>query len=278
MGLRSFLASKMAVWLNKEAPPPRFPMEDFEQLTFEVRPCDILLVKGRTRVAEVIKSITQSAWSHAVIYVGRLNDIEDPALRETVMRHYTGPQDRQLVIEGLLGKGTVVSELNNYKQDHLRICRPSSISRTDAQTIIAFLISHLGDEYDIRQLLDLARFMFPWAILPRRWRSSLFARNVGDNTKAVCSSIIAEAFHLVKYPVLPVFAYDENMKVRLVKRNTRLFVPADFDISPYFEIIKNPFYGESGRGSYRDLPWAGDNLSSPDGTTVVDTEKTDTDS
>ena len=273
MGLRTYLAKKMADWLNRETPPPKFPMEDFEQLSFAVRPCDILLVKGRTRVAEVIKTITQSAWSHAVIYVGRLNDIEDPNLREIVVKHYSGPVDSQLVIEGLLGKGTVVSELKIYNKDHLRICRPSSISRSDAQTIIAFLISHIGDEYDLRQLLDLARFLFPWAIMPRRWRSSLFSRNVGDNTKAVCSSVIAEAFHLVKYPVLPVFAHDENMKVRMVKRNSRLFTPADFDISPYFEIIKNPFFGESGRGSYRDLPWASENMISPDGTSVVNIDK-----
>lgn len=272
MGPRSYLASRMTRWLNKESPSPIFPIEDFQQLTFEVRPCDILLVKGRTRVAEVIKTITQSAWSHATIYVGRLHDIEDPALRDLVQKHYTGPKDRQLVIEGLLGKGTVVSELNSYQHDHLRICRPSGLSRSDAQEVIAFLISHLGDEYDIRQLLDLARFLLPWAIMPRRWRSSLFNKNIGDNTRAVCSSIIAEAFHRVKYPVLPVFDHDDEMNVRMVKRNPRLFTPADFDISPYFDIIKNPFFGESGKGSYHDLPWADDNFTSPDGTTIVNSK------
>lgn len=276
MGLRSYIASNMTAWLNKETPPPSFPMEDFEQLSFEVRPGDILLVKGRTRVSEVIKSITQSSWSHATIYIGRLPDIEDPMLRELVLQHYHGPDDKQLIIEGLLGIGTVVSDLDSYAKDHLRICRPSKLSRADAQRIVAFLIAHLGDEYDLRQLLDLARFLFPWAILPRRWRSTLFSRNVGDSTKAVCSSIIAEAFHRVKYPVLPVFDHDSKMNVRLVKRNPRLFTPADFDISPYFDIIKNPFYGETGRGSYRDLPWAGDHIISFDGTSIINTKKTNT--
>ncbi|RLA05451.1 MAG: hypothetical protein DRQ47_01165 [Gammaproteobacteria bacterium] len=272
MGLRSYLAGKLTRWLNKETPPPDFPMEDFEQLSFEVRPCDILLIKGRTRVSEVIKTITQSAWSHASIYVGRLHDIEQPPLRDWVRNHYQGPEDRQLIIEGLLGRGTVVSELDSYKHDHIRICRPTSLSRSDAQNIIAFLIEHLGDDYDLRQLLDLARFLLPWAVLPRRWRSSLFSKNVGDSTRAVCSSIIAEGFHRVKYPVLPVFDHDENMKVRLIKRNPRLFTPSDFDISPYFDIIKSPFYGESGRGSYRDLPWAEDHIVSPDGTAIINME------
>ena len=272
MGLRSFIAGKLTGWLNKEAPAPEFPIEDFEQLTFEVRPCDILLVKGRTRVAEVIKTITQSAWSHATIYVGRLHDIEDPALRSLIKEHYQGSDDKQLVIEGLLGFGTVVSELESYKHDHLRICRPTSLSRPDSQKVIAFLIGHLGDAYDLRQLLDLARFLLPWAIMPRRWRSSLFSRGVGDSTKAVCSSIIAEAFHRVKYPVLPLFHYDDKENIRLVKRNTRLFTPADFDISPYFDIIKSPFYGEQGRGSYRNLPWADDHIISLDGTKIVNTK------
>ncbi|MFT5450956.1 MAG: hypothetical protein ACI9N9_000436 [Enterobacterales bacterium] len=272
MGFRTYIAEKLTVWLNKETPAPEFPIEDFEQLTFEVRPCDILLVKGRTRVAEVIKTITQSAWSHTAIYVGRLHDIEDPALRILIKEHYDGSDDKQLVIEGILGHGTVVTELETYKQDHLRICRPTSLSRADAQKVIAFLISHLGDEYDLRQLIDLARFLLPWAILPRRWRSTLFSKAVGDSTKAVCSSIIAEAFHRVMFPVLPLFQYDEEGQVRLVKRNTRLFTPADFDISPYFDIIKIPFYGEQGRGSYRDLPWADDHIISLDGTYIVNTK------
>ena len=194
MGFRSYIAGKLTLWLNKETPAPEFPIEDFEQLSFEVRPCDILLVKGRTRVSEVIKTITQSAWSHSAIYVGRIHDIEDPALRDLLKLHYTGEDDKQLVIEGLLGQGTVVTELDTYKHDHLRICRPSSLSRPDAQKIIAFLVAHLGDAYDLRQLLDLARFLLPWAIMPRQWRSSLFSKRAGDSTKAVCSSVIAEAF------------------------------------------------------------------------------------
>ncbi len=273
MGLKSFLATGLTTWLNKESPPTDFPVEDFEQLSFRVRPCDILLVRGRTRVAEVIKTITQSSWSHAVIYVGRLHDIENPELREIISEHYKGPEDKQLIIEGLLGRGTVVSELRSYKKDHLRICRPGNLSRADAQHVIAYLISHLGDEYDLRQLLDLARFLFPWAIMPRRWRSSLFKRNAGDSTKAVCSSVIAEAFHRVNYPIIPVFNHDQNMKVRMVKRNPRLYTPADFDISPYFDIIKNPFYGESDRGSYRDLPWADEHIVSPDGKSIINTEQ-----
>lgn len=272
MGFRTFIANRLTNWLNKESEPPRFPMEDFEQLSFEVRPCDILLFKGRSRVSDAIKTITQSPWSHAAIYIGRLHDIEDPKLRDIVTLHYDGANDKQLVIEGLLGHGTVVNELSLYKDDHIRLCRPSKLSRVDAQQVIAFIIGHLGDDYDLRQLLDLGRFLLPWGIFPRRWRSSLFNRKIGDSTRAVCSSIIAESFHRVRYPVLPIFDADDEQNVRLVKRNPRLFTPADFDISPYFDIIKNPFYGKTGHGRYRDLPWADDHIVSLDGTEVINTD------
>jgi len=273
MGIRSYFASKIASWLNKESQPPRFPMEDFEKLSFEVRPGDILLVKGRSRVSEVIKTITQSAWSHSAIYIGRIYDIEDPQLRKDVQLHYQGAKDKQLVIEGILGHGTIITELETYIDDHLRLCRPTQLSPADAQTVIAFIIGHLGDDYDLRQLLDLGRFLLPWGIFPRRWRSSLFNKRVGDSTRAVCSSVIAEGFHRVNYPVLPVFNQDSEQNIRLVKRNPRLFTPADFDISPYFDIIKCPFYGTTGHASYRDLPWADERFESPDGSTVVKTDE-----
>ncbi len=69
--------------------------------------------------------------------------------------------------------------------------------------VIAHAIRHLGNDYDVRQLLDLARFLFPWGILPRRWRSSLFQHNAGKPTHTVCSSLLAEAFSAVGFPVLP---------------------------------------------------------------------------
>ena len=59
-------------WLTHESPPPDFPLSDIERLSYEVRPADIILVEGRTRVSRVVQNITQSAWSHAALYIGRL--------------------------------------------------------------------------------------------------------------------------------------------------------------------------------------------------------------
>ncbi len=236
------------------------PQCDFERLSFEIRPCDVLLVEGRARVSEVIKTITQSQWTHSALYIGRLHDIEDENVREHVNWLYDGDPSDQLIIEPLLGEGTVVSPLKKYAGEHVRICRPAGLSRADAGRVLAFAVKHLGREYDVRQLLDLARFLFPYGIIPRRWRSSLFEHNVGVPTRTVCSTMIAAAFSSVHFPILPVIHREENGAIKLYKRNTRLYVPRDFDTSPYFEIIKYPLLGLNDLAVYRQLPWDTDGV------------------
>lgn len=256
--LLRWINDKATEWLIRDGPPPPSPLCDFKRLQFELRPGDVLLVEGRSRVAEVIKTITQSPWSHAALYIGHLYDIRDPKLRAQVEGHYDGNPEEPLLIEAIMGKGTIVSPLSTYREDHLRICRPSSLSPDDALKVTAYCIRRLGLDYDIRQVLDLARFFFPWGILPRRWRSSLFQHNAGEPTRIVCSSLIAEAFMAVDYPILPFIDRGSDGSIRFFKRNPKLFAPRDFDTSPYFAIIKYPFLGIDELGLYRKLPWSGD--------------------
>lgn len=254
-GIRGWLARTITVWLTAEKPADQAPLCDFERIRYELRPGDVLLVEGRTRISEVIKNITQSPWTHSALYLGRIGDIDDLRVRERIATCFGGDPNAQLVIEALLGRGTVISLLDKYRHDHLRICRPAGLSRRDAQTVIAYTVNHLGCEYDVRQLLDLARFLFPYGVVPRRWRSTLFEHNAGFPTRTVCSSMIAAAFNHVHFPVLPVMRRLENGELRLYKRNARLYTPRDFDYSPYFEIIKFPFLDIEDRALYRNLPW-----------------------
>ena len=242
-------------WLTRERPPATIPLCDFNRLRFELRPCDVLLVEGRTRVADVIRVITQSPWTHAVLYIGRIFDIRNPRLRARVEAHFEGDPEEQLVIEAELGRGTVVSPLSRYQHDHLRICRPDGLAADDAQQVLAYAIRRLGTPYDLRQILDLARFLLPWSIFPRRWRSTLFEHNAGTATRTVCSTLLAEAFSAVDFPILPFIDRGEDGSLRLFKRNPRLFAPRDFDYSPYFSIIKYPFLGLNDLALYRRLPW-----------------------
>lgn len=256
MSLRSWLES----WLNYETPPSTFPICDFEKLSHGIRPGDVVLVEGRSRVADVIRVITQSRWSHSAIYVGRIHDIQDQAYRNKLLECYETTPDTQLLIEGILGKGIIVTPLTDYVKDNLRICRASTLSAKDAQRVVEYCINKLGVAYNVRQLFDLARFLFPWRILPRRWRSTLFTRRPNDTTKTVCSEMIAEAYYSVHYPVLPLFRRHGRKGVELIPRNTRLYTPADFDYSPYFDIEKYPFMGNVDSTPYRDLPWNKDGV------------------
>ena len=254
-GVNKWLWGKIAHWLAAERKDDQQPLCDFERLSYEIRPCDVLLVEGRSRVSEAIKVIIQSSWTHSALYIGRLHDIDSPALRERISASYKGDPGAQLVIEALLGRGTIVSPLSYYKDFHVRICRPTHISRQDAQQVTSVAIQKLGLDYDVRQLFDLARFMFPYGILPSHWRSSLFEHNAGDPTRTICSTMLVEAFQAVHYPVLPVIRLDGGGEPRLYKRNPRLYTPRDFDYSPYFDIIKYPYMGTEDLAVYRRLPW-----------------------
>ena len=148
-----------------------------------------------------------------------------------------------------------MNPLSLYTEENLRLCRPKGLSFEDQNKVVCFATEHLGINYDVRQILDLARFLFPYAILPREWRSSLFQHNAGKPTAIVCSSMIARCFQSVSFPILPIVENKNKERVKLRKRNFRLFTPTDFDYSPYFEIIKFPNLAISGVKSYRDLPW-----------------------
>jgi hypothetical protein len=252
------LSKHLVNWLTKETPPDETPPGDFNRLKYEVRPGDVILVEGRSRVSKVIRSITQSPWTHSALYIGRLHDIEDHSLRKIVMQHMKKRENIRLIIEGMAGQGMIVSPLSTYRRHHIRICRPIGLSPNDAELVVAYAIRTLGKPYNVRHLLDLARFLLPWSLLPRRWGSSLFHNATGDPDSAICSSMIAEAFTSVKFPILPFIKVDDQSQgFELIHRNPHLFTPKDFDYSPYFEIIKYPIFDPNQPlPYYRRLPWA----------------------
>ena len=253
--LKNYVWDKFVAWLSYESPNYKTPLTSFERLRYELRPGDVVLVEGRSNVAEIIKSITQSMWTHSFIYIGRLHDIDDSMLRDHVQKYRHCSPDEQLIIEAILGKGIIVSSIEFYDGEHLRICRPRGITRADSQSVTKYAINQLGTDYNVRQIMDLARFMFPYWFLPKRWRSTLFEHNVGRPTKTVCSTMIAEAFSKVRFPIIPVIYQDKDGKLSLIRNNSKLVTPRDFDHSPYFDVIKYPVLDFDELGIYRKLPW-----------------------
>lgn len=98
----------------------------------------------------------------------------------------------------------------------------------------------MGFGYDTKNIVDLMRFLIPLPV-PQRWRRRLIAMGSGDPTKIICSALIAQAFEAVRYPILPKITTAASRAARreiLSIRDSSLYMPRDFDISPYFEIVK----------------------------------------
>lgn len=253
--ISEWIIEKVGIWLLKETPPKRGYLSDFNRICQELQPVDILLIEGRSRASLIIKHVTQSPWSHAALYIGRVGDITDPSYRRIVEHHSKYPPDTQLLIESEIGLGTIISSVDKYRFDHIRILRPHGLSRSAIPQIINYAISRIGRTYDVRHILDLLRFLFPWGLLPRRWRSTIFQHNALQPTKDICSTMIANAFHSVHFPILPVIRKNEAKEIELIERNMNLFVPCDFDYSPFFDIIKYPILPADAQGEYKNLNW-----------------------
>ncbi len=262
MWLNEKVMRGVVAWLTEECQPEGLPLSDFHSMREHLRPTDVLLVEGRTRVSGVIQAVTLSSWSHAALYVGRLGDLPANTMLAHLAEKHSWNDDQQLLCEAELGLGTVLTPLEKYEGYHMRICRPNGLCPEDVAPITEYILQRLGTPYNLRQILDLLRFFFPYGLLPRRWRSSLFEAGHGEMTRTVCSTLIARAFAHVRYPVLPTVQRDKDREGEYIfqRRNCKLFTPRDFDYSPYFEIIKYPFFGDD-VGMYRTMHWEDDEVA-----------------
>lgn len=215
-----------------------------------IRPGDVLLVEGNTRLSGAIKYLTQSTWSHAALHVGGIEGMREP------------DGEPHVLVEALLGKGVIGSPLSRYAGVHTRICRPVGLSAEDLARVVAFAKSRIGYEYDLRNVIDLARYLLPQPPVPRRFRRRMLALGSGLPTRVICSTLIAEAFGQVRYPILPMVEElpdpdDRSAEARFRRevlhiRHHSLYAPRDFDVSPYFLVVKPTL--ELGF-DYRALTW-----------------------
>jgi len=222
-----------------------------ETLAQVLRPGDILLVEGDSRVAAAIKFLTRSTWSHAAYFVGD---------------HWDGPD----LIEADLTEGVRAVPLALYGHHNTRICRPVGLSDDELRKISAHMIDSLGRLYDLRNIVDLVRYLIPAPPVPLRWRRRMLAFCSGEPTRAICSTLLAEGFQLVRYPILPqitpAFTGIAGQELLHIRHHS-LFVPRDFDLSPYFEIVKPTLQ----RGfDPHTLNWARDAPDAPDAPQIAD--------
>lgn len=228
-----------------------FAPSDPAALGAALRPADVLLVEGATRLSAAIKYLTQSTWSHAAMFVGPIPGRTEP------------DGEPHVLVEAYLGAGVISAPLSKYRDHHTRICRPVRLAAEDRTAVTDFMTARLGIGYDLKNITDMLRYLVPLPV-PVRWRRRMIAFGSGDPTRAICSSLIAQAFENVRYPILPRverMARPGEQRVRgrqarsevLHIRHHSLYMPRDFDISPYFEVVKPTL----SRGfDYRRLTWS----------------------
>ncbi len=273
----SYIGDGLARFLSKPtAYYKTFSVFSQEQLRSNLRPGDLLLVEGDSRISSAIKYLTQSTWSHVCIYIG----------------DYPGLQP---ILEADLLEGVITVPLDKYDGFNLRICRPVNLTNEDTEKLLSFLIERLGHQYDTKNIFDLMRYLLPTPPIPQRFRRRMLAFGSGDPTKAICSTLIAQAFQSIRYPILPMQKdeYEALMKAKLIdnpdassstencviqqsedtenklvpkqtnsihlndeqllaKRHYSHFTPRDFDLSPYFEVIKPTL---TAGFDYRAIQW-----------------------
>lgn len=181
---------------------------DFDKIIKIIKPGDVILVEGKQIFSKAIKYLTQSNWSHSAIYIG----------------------DEKL-IEADLKEGVRIIPLQEYMEYHTRICRPKNLSEADLDIVLNFARSKIGGQYDTKHVSDL----FKISLNPRlNLGKVLIKLGSSDPKKAICSSLIADAFQSIHYPILPI----KKELGGYQKINSTLITPSDFDLSPYFYIIK----------------------------------------
>lgn len=237
---RDTLLDRLGRWLARRLETESsgyqpYTPSDPETLYRTLEPGDVVLVEGNQKVSAAIKYLTQSTWSHAALYVGDM-------LEET-----DGLGRRKRLVEVNLGTGCEAVALEKYQSFNTRICRPVGLTPDDRLRVVTFMIDRIGVKYDNKNIVDMLRYFFPTPPVPVAWRRRMIQFGSGDPTRAICSTLIAQAYQSVRYPILPEITAapgraravsDYSRREILHIRHHSLFTPRDFDLSPYFEVVK----------------------------------------
>lgn len=232
------LLNKIGRWLAAYLDKPSGSIQPStcrpELLASTIRVGDILLVDGSSRISTAIKYLTQSTWSHAALCIADDKKSAVPSC------------DNVTLVEADVLDGIRTVALSHYGHLHTRICRPVGLNDEEIDNAIRFATAQVGYQYDMKNVFDLMRYLIQTPPVPTRWRRKMIVLGSGDPTRAICSSFIAQTFQSIRYPILPDMFFEKTKpfynkayyyEVLQIRHHT-LFVPRDFDMSPYFNIVK----------------------------------------
>jgi hypothetical protein len=257
--LRHWITERVTRFLN--APVGHYEQHhpsDLDALKRQVRKGDVLLVDGDLRVSVLIKYLTHSPWSHAALYVGDELLKRGGAMRALAEEHF-GPEAEHVVVEAVM-EGVVASPLAKYADHNVRVCRPHLLLPKQLEGILCGAIDAIGWRYDLRNVIDLALHLGSAALLPPKRRKRVLRFGSGAARSVICTSLLGQLFAEVGFPVLPQVTYPdspggserparrpllsvwsrraEGHESVLQGRHPTLLMPRDFDLSPFFQVVK----------------------------------------
>ncbi len=275
MALRAWLIDRLLDWLTEPIPAyEQRVWNDPHALRRAISQGDVLLIEGDNRISVVIKYLTQSSWSHAALYIGDELLRRGGAIAERARAEF-GNDAEHLLVEAL-PRGVIASPLSKYIDHNIRIARPHRLRREHLKLILDDALAAIGWRYDLRNVLDLLRYLLPVRVVPHRFRRDALHFGSGETTEVICSSLLGRLFERVRFPVLPrvefpdgaepdgrrggllsrVLGHDSQRFTGLFRmRHPTLLTPRDFDLSPYFEIVKFNVIAD-GSFDYRRIRWA----------------------
>ncbi|AKC86427.1 YiiX/YebB-like N1pC/P60 family cysteine hydrolase [Pseudoxanthomonas suwonensis] len=225
-----FIGKRMARFLAQ--PRERYqrgPSSRLELLAATLRRGDVLLVDGTSRFASAIKYLTQSTWSHAALCLGVPEGAAEPWF-----------------VDVDINDGVRTVPLAEFAGLHARICRPVGLSAGETDAVVEHMVSRVGHNYDLKNIVDLARYLVRQPPVPDPLKRRMIALGSGEPTRAICSTLLAEAFGVVRYPILPEIELQDATTAGgrqaaaeiLHIRHHSLYTPRDFDVSPFFQVVK----------------------------------------
>ena len=225
----------LARFLSKpRARHSHLPTSPRNRVAAALRKGDVLLVEGNTRFSTAIKYLSQSTWSHAALYVGD---------------HLGAPQaghEARVLCDVDINDGVRLVPMSEFTGLHTRICRPVGLSDGEIDALVDFMVSRVGYSYDLKNIFDLARYLIRTPPIPSSMKRRMLALGSGEPTKAICSTLLAQAFESIHYPILPAIELidpttpgAEQARAEILHiRHHSLYMPRVFDVSPFFRIIK----------------------------------------
>lgn len=241
---------------------------------------DVLLVCGNARISYIVKVLTTSAWSHVVLYCGDRRDLMRPEDIEYWTARHGQASLEHLVLDADPVRGVHLRPIEEFVGQRIRHCRATALTEEDRNKVLDMAMSQLGKDYDTTHIVKLLFYLaFPWGLFPKSIHG-IFTSFALTDSDTICSRVVAEAFDSVGYPIRPTeivetqtplekhalgiavgFARRRRSAARLLRagkvrdaftrltdkrlaevhlRQGRHVVPGDYDLSRFFDIIKDP--------------------------------------